>query len=300
MPDLTVYDKFRSLSDYMNAAEERRMQMELANAQMMKAQADMQNIGRGGNLPAAMQLANAHQKALAEGNIPLAQDIETFSKTMDRGFTQDAMGNVVMREGYAPSLQQKSFAMQQGHNISDLGIKPAIAGAEKTAQLNAERTGGISDKMLQAEKSNELLSMAEKLLPKATGSYAGAAYALGKKAVGVSDESTQANADLETLAGWLTSNVPRMQGPQSDKDTLMYAQMGAKVGDKTVPIQDRLSAVKTLRELNDKYTNPQPTVYDQEAARFKAGRQPSGGVLHVDKNGNKAMVFPDGHYEEVK
>lgn len=37
------------------------------------------------------------------------------------------------------------------------------------------------------------------------------------------------------------------------------------------------------------------------AATQKAPAAASGaGVLHVDKNGNKAMVFPDGHYEEVK
>lgn len=40
----------------------------------------------------------------------------------------------------------------------------------------------------------------------------------------------------------------------------------------------------------------------QTPAAPKPSASPSsaGGVLHVDKNGNKAMVYPDGHFEEVK
>lgn len=38
----------------------------------------------------------------------------------------------------------------------------------------------------------------------------------------------------------------------------------------------------------------------QATGSAPAGKKPpAGGVLHVDKNGNKAMVFPDGSYKEV-
>jgi hypothetical protein len=38
----------------------------------------------------------------------------------------------------------------------------------------------------------------------------------------------------------------------------------------------------------------------QQQTQQQSGQQKQGGVLHVDANGNKAMVFPDGSFEEVQ
>jgi hypothetical protein len=157
-----------------------------------------------------------------------------------------------------------------------------------------------------------MLQMAKEKLGKASGGYLSSGLNIGKKIIGYSDEATQANTDLETLGGWLTSNVPRMQGPQSDKDTLMYAQMAAKVGDKLTPIKDRLSAINTLEELNNKYINKQsvqPNILDELAKQVGTksplpdattipmtlpvkGGIPSG-IITV-KSAQEASVLPSG------
>ena len=66
-------------------------------------------------------------------------------------------------------------------------------------------------------------------------------------------ENSTKNADtaskLDTLSGWLVSNVPRMEGPQSDKDVLSYKTMAAEVGDRTKPISQRLAAAQELKAL---------------------------------------------------
>lgn len=97
------------------------------------------------------------------------------------------------------------------------------------------------------------IEKARELIPLATGSGFGRAVDATTGFVGISTAGDDASTSLETLAGWMTSNVPRMQGPQSDKDTLLYRQMAAQVGDRTKTRSARLKALDTLEELRTKY-----------------------------------------------
>ncbi len=58
----------------------------------------------------------------------------------------------------------------------------------------------------------------------------------------------------------MVSNVPRMEGPQSNFDVLNYQTMAGKIGDRTAPIEERLGALATLKDLQEKYKalNQQP------------------------------------------
>ena len=76
----------------------------------------------------------------------------------------------------------------------------------------------------------------------------------GARMVGASSKSAQTAAQLETLAGWLTSNVPRMEGPQGVQDVVLYQQMAAKIGDRSIPIRERMAALDTLEKLQSSYT----------------------------------------------
>jgi hypothetical protein len=127
------------------------------------------------------------------------------------------------------------------------------ARADVTAGTDSTKKGKVADSLI----SN--IDQAEKILKegKATGSTIGAGVAAGKKVFGVSDASTQANQDLELISGWMVANVPRMEGPQSNYDVQNYQKMAATVGDKTIPIEDRLSALRTLRQLQNKYKDIQ-------------------------------------------
>lgn len=103
------------------------------------------------------------------------------------------------------------------------------------------------------QKIDALLPEIEKLLPKATNSYLGAGADWLGRTVGYSTTGAQATAQLKTLAGQLVALQPKMSGPQSDKDVAMYKQMAGQLDDDTLPIQTRLSALKTIRDLNEKY-----------------------------------------------
>jgi uncharacterized protein (UPF0147 family) len=51
------------------------------------------------------------------------------------------------------------------------------------------------------------------------------------------------------------TNMPRMEGPQSDRDVDLYRQAAGQIGDPTVPRDIKKAAVKTIRELQKKYAD---------------------------------------------
>ena len=47
--------------------------------------------------------------------------------------------------------------------------------------------------------------------------------------------------------------MPRMEGPQSDKDVEMYKEMAGNIGDPTKTRAERLAALQTIERINNKY-----------------------------------------------
>lgn len=88
-----------------------------------------------------------------------------------------------------------------------------------------------------------------------TASLAGAGVDKVTNALGVNTKGAELAQRLEALAGWAVSNVPRMEGPQSDRDVINYANMAGRVGDRTVPIQQRIAAAEQVKALQEKYSH---------------------------------------------
>lgn len=109
---------------------------------------------------------------------------------------------------------------------------------------NTTNTVGDAKEVLQ------LLDQAEPLIGKATGSYLGQGRDLIAGAFGASPASAQAAAQLRAIEGGLIAKMPKMSGPQSDKDVLLYRQMAGQIGDATVPAGQKRAAMATIREIN--------------------------------------------------
>lgn len=105
----------------------------------------------------------------------------------------------------------------------------------------------------QYQKLTVNIADAKRLIPLATGSGAGALVDKGLGFTGIGTGGADAAGQLEVIGGWMTSNVPRMEGPQSDKDTEQYKQMAAQVGNRTVPASVRLKALETLEKIQNDY-----------------------------------------------
>jgi hypothetical protein len=102
-----------------------------------------------------------------------------------------------------------------------------------------------------------ILDRAEPLIDTATGSVLGNMVDAGQRLYGGSNQGAEASAQLKALEGLLVSKMPKMSGPQSDKDVLLYKQMAGQIGDPTIPAAQKRAAMKTIRELNQQYSGQQ-------------------------------------------
>lgn len=127
----------------------------------------------------------------------------------------------------------------------------------------------------------ELTDQAAPLLEQAPGSYAGAALNQLGRVVGLNTDASKAQASLDVLAGSLIAKMPKMSGPQSDKDVALYKAMAGNLNDPTLPTEAKQAAMKTLRLLNQKYATgyhgqAQPTQQPQRTGAMKPGTVEDG------------------------
>ena len=132
-----------------------------------------------------------------------------------------------------------------------------LAGAAIESQQNKEqKMAGLGDAITEARNiltgTDPLTGTAgQKPLPTASGAGSLVDY-LGN-IVGVAPRGQNEAKRLEVIAGILTSKVPRMEGPQSDKDVELYKKMAGDAGNSGLPISTRLSALDTMQKLFSKY-----------------------------------------------
>lgn len=145
----------------------------------------------------------------------------------------------------------------------------ALAKARGTSQ--GEREGDIAKKGQSANQVQGMLSLADPLIDVATGSGPGAAADKVAGWFGASLDGAKATAQLRVLQASLMTNMPRMEGPQSDADVLLYRQAAGEIGDPSVPRGLKKAALQTIRALQNKYaerasTLPQPGLPAQAPA----------------------------------
>nr|WP_312275381.1 hypothetical protein [Moraxella sp. CTOTU46711] len=133
----------------------------------------------------------------------------------------------------------------------------------------------------RAQNVLSLTQQAEQILSsgKATGSGIGSLLDTGASWFGVSTEGAQGTAQLSTIAGQLVSNMPRMEGPQSDKDVAMYKQMAGDLSNASLPVATRMAALRQLQALNEKYLKNGTGGYPAASAppeSIAAPKTPSG------------------------
>jgi hypothetical protein len=98
-----------------------------------------------------------------------------------------------------------------------------------------------------------IIEQAKQHLDTATASGLGTARDTAAGVFGLSTKGAQSAASLKALEGALVSKMPKMSGPQSDKDVLLYKQMAAQVGDSNIPIETRKAALATIEEMQRRY-----------------------------------------------
>lgn len=126
--------------------------------------------------------------------------------------------------------------------------------ASEAVELEQKNVGKNLEEMKKAQlavkKYQEAIGIMERRgagKPTASGIGAGV-DALGSL-VGYAPPGADAAAELDTIGGWLTANVPRMEGPQSNFDVDNYKTMAGIVGNRKLPLSTRLRSAKAAMQM---------------------------------------------------
>lgn len=128
------------------------------------------------------------------------------------------------------------------------------------SELAAQAAGGkppiaaVDTKAQQGSTVVDLARRAEKVLPSSSSGLISTLFTMATDAAGLPTDTSKADAQLRVISGALTSNMPRMEGPQSDADRLLYQQAAADVANTKKPYQSRLAALESVIALNEKYS----------------------------------------------
>ena len=151
-------------------------------------------------------------------------------------------------------------AFGEKHGFATKPEKRPDAELKKEAQME-----GLGDAIAQAKALLEGNAPGQKDLP--TGSGVGSMWDALAGQVGSTPSGATEAQRMKVLGGALTSKMPRMEGPQSDKDTQLYREMAGLVGDDTVPIPRRLDALDQVSKLWLKYEKPKSAATAYDAAK---------------------------------
>jgi hypothetical protein len=192
-------------------------------------------VGTPFALPPDIQLINLGGKTVGVDKRKAAGQAFTHSQTPD-------------------SIASNAVTMR-GQNMVDARAREALvnarpSAAQEKAEIDKQKTGRQSQQMMAAiDEARTLLGT------NTTASGVGAGVDWVGRQVGMTSESAQNASKLETLAGWMVANVPRMEGPQSNFDVQNYQMMAAKVGNRNTPVAERQAALDTLEDLHRKYAD---------------------------------------------
>lgn len=206
---------------------------------------------------AAVELDRANTGGSTELYNPITGNtVRSMKNTADPNAilsAQTAIRGQNMVDARAREANQTSKA-PPGYRFMPDGSLQAIRGGP--ADLKASKEG-----VQRTQDANDVLSIlneAEPLLKTSTSSYIGAGADQVMRAFGSSTTGGEAAAQLKVLQGQLVAKMPKMSGPQSDKDVQLYREMAGQIGDPTLPESTRQAAANTIRSLNEKYLGLKP------------------------------------------
>lgn len=216
----------------------------------IKARDKLEEVNLGGKLG----FRNPYEAAL-RAEMPKTQTLESLASN---AVTMRGQNMTDARSKEANNIQQQSARTQimqtpEGLIAIDKGRNQAVP---VTMGGSPVRSEDAMKKTANAKTVLSLLDEAEKILPSSTGSAIGAGVDMAAGAAGMSTKGAQSIARLKSIEGQLIASMPRMEGPQSDADRLLYQQSAGDLANSMKPVKTRQAAAETLRKLQQKYVNP--------------------------------------------
>lgn len=255
---------------------------------------------------AEVSASSIHRPTAARGAVALqALDMQDLQQVRNQGELgvarlqgRDALGRALLADSGATRRQvlenqgaMDRQALQSAGTVQAAQLRAAAAGGKAPDGYRWSATGSLEaipggpadiknskEGQQQIKDSSDVISIAtqaDQLLNNATGSVLGAGFDALLGAGGKSTPGGDAAAQLKVLQGMLVSKMPKMSGPQSDKDVLLYREMAGQIGDAKLPASTRRAALDQIYALNAKYASPEVLAGAQDsplALRYQAAQ----------------------------
>ena len=207
--------------------------------------------------PYAAQIWSA-QDAARQNRLTRAEE-----RAMDREFKREQLQEQLqgrrdmmqLAASLRPPAQEPLVAvMGKDGNPIMLPRGQAIGMTPFNAQTSGTGAGTPAARQREAGEAIDIVLQAAPLVRQSTASGIGAGVDWLASGVGYSPKGADVAAQLKVLGGALVSKMPKMSGPQSDKDVMLYKEMAGRIGDPTVPTSQKEAALQTVYDLNAKYS----------------------------------------------
>lgn len=161
--------------------------------------------------------------------------------------------------------------------LNGQAVLPAAQTPQLQSDIAAAKFGGEASAKREFNMAGapDIVNQARSILTgkvKPTGSGLGTIVDTAGAAVGLAPSGAAQADQLRAIGGQLVAKMPRMEGPQSDRDVQLYTQMAGQIGDSTIPVSRRLEALKTVEGIVNKYATKQQstgmTAQDQQALQW--------------------------------
>lgn len=137
----------------------------------------------------------------------------------------------------------------------ELGESPKESDAQKRENKRQFNMQGIGATIAEAEAI-----LSNKANPPTGSGFGNIVDKVGGFFGATPDGAAEAEK-LRAVGGALVSKMPRMEGPQSDKDVALYKEMAGMVGDASIPIERRVAALEEVKKLWAKYERLNPDAF---------------------------------------
>ena len=206
--------------------------------------------------PYAAQIWSA-QDAARQNRLTRAEE-----RAMDREFKREQLQEQLqgrrdmmqLAASLRPAPQEPLVAvMGKDGNPIMLPRGQAVGMTPFNAQTAGTGAGSPGQRQREATEAIDIVNKAAPLVRQSTASGIGAGVDWALGGFGISPKGADVAAQLKVLGGSLVSKMPKMSGPQSDKDVMLYKEMAGRIGDPTVPTSQKEAALQTIYDLNAKY-----------------------------------------------
>lgn len=201
---------------------------------------------------------NIRSNQTAENNNIRTTDTSRYSTDVAANTAQQKLS---LEQAKIELDQKKGTVQQFGDNMymvypngSAVPISSAMGLVTKNTTAPALKQAQ-QEEGIRTQRVDAVLPEIKTLLESTKGGYINTGLDMLGGAVGYSTDTAKTTAQLKALSGQLVALMPKMSGPQSDKDVAMYKEMAGNLADPTTPTETRLAALETIGNLNQKYKN---------------------------------------------